>query len=144
MAAKETRIIAHPALASDYAFVSMPQTAWYWLDDLVKKKFPGGGYQALVRTFEGHGGCPQALSAQMRIKAQEHCEQQMARLYNLANDNAPANGYGDLKQNPAFPDAADRSARLPSVYRLFHFMPHATYLTTVWERRNYHLRRPRG
>jgi hypothetical protein len=140
MPAKETRIITHPSLASDYAVVSMPQTAWYWLDDLVKTQFPSGGYKALVQTFGDTSGCPQNLSSRLRAKAQEHCEKQMAEFYNLANDNAPAGGYGDLKSNPACPDTPDLSARMPGVYRLFRFMPHATYLTTVWERRNYHLR----
>ena len=122
--------------------VSMARTAWYWLDDLVERKFPEGGYKALVRSFSKTIDCPQKLSASLRRKAQEHCELQMAELYNLANDNIPADGYKEIRRNPAFPDAPDISARLPTVYRLFHFMPHATYLTTVWERRNYHLRTP--
>lgn len=135
----ETRLLTAPSLSSAHAIVSMPKTAWYWLDDLVKTQFPAGGYRALVRAF-GKTGDTASLSSALRAKAQEHCEAQMADLYNLANDNVPTKGYGDLKRNPAIPSNPDISARMPSVYQLFRFMPHATYLTTVWERRNYHLK----
>gem|GEM_PF-1711193 len=139
MNATETRLLTAPSLTSEHAIVSMPKTAWYWLDDLVKTKFPTGGYKALVRYFARTNDAAE-LSAALRRKAQEHCEGQMATLYNLANDNVPARGYSDLKRNPALPNSPDISANLPSVYQLFRFMPHATYLTTVWERRNYHLK----
>mgnify|MGYP001245943494 CR=1 FL=1 len=135
----ETRILTHTSLTSDYAFVSMPKTAWYWLDDLVRKAYPTGGYRALIRGLKAVEG-PESLSANLHRTAQEHCERQMVSLYNLANDNAPANGYGNLKQNPALPSSPDFSASMPCVYQLFRFIPHATYLTTVWERRNYHLK----
>lgn len=140
MSLKETRIFKHASLSADYAFVSMPQTAWYWLDDLVKRQFPVDGYKALMRTIDDKAGCPQTLSLHLRRRAQEHCEAQMAELYNLANDNQPKAGYADLKANPAHPSSPDISTRMPSMYWLFRFLPHTTYLTTVWERRNYHLR----
>ena len=139
MNATETRIIRHSSLRADYAFVSMPKTAWYWLDDLVRKHYPAGGYHAMMKRMDG-AGCPETLSFNLRRTAQEHCETQMTGLYQLANDNQPANGYGDLKRNPAMPANPDLSVRMPSVYQLFRFMPHATYLTTVWERLNYHLK----
>lgn len=140
MNANETRILQHNSLKADYAFVSMPKTAWYWLDDLVRKSFPYGGYRALVHNIDV-ADCAQSLSLSLRRKAQEHCERQMAALYNLANDNQPANGqYDDLKANPALPEQPDLSASMPCAYQLFRFIPHATYLTTVWERRNYHLK----
>ncbi len=139
MHANETRIIRHSSLTSDYAFVSMPKTAWYWLDDLVRREFPEGGYRALMRGIHD-AASPERLSLELRRKAQEHCETRMAGLYKLANDNIPAKGYGDLKRNPALPSNPDLSARMPSVYQLFYFIPHATYLTTVWERLNYHLK----
>lgn len=139
MNATETRLLTAPSLTSEHAIVSMPRTAWYWLDDLVKTRYPAGGYRALVRAFGGAGDAG-SLSRALRARAQEHCEAQMADLYALANDNAPAAGYGDLKNNPALPSAPDISANMPSVYQLFRFIPHPTYLTTVWERRNYHLK----
>lgn len=139
MNATETRLLTAPSLTSEHAIVSMPKTAWYWLDDLVKTQFPTGGYTALVRYF-GRAHDAADLSSALRRRAQEHCEVQMAGLYNLANDNVPAAGYADLKKNPAIPSAPDISTNFPSVYQLFRFMPHATYLTTVWERRNYHLK----
>lgn len=138
MKSTETRIFPLNSLSSDYTIVSMPKTAWYWLDDLVSKEYPDG-YKSLMRLFK-KSDCVDALSQNLRTKAQEHCEKQMAEIYNLANDNIPSKGYSDLKRNPAYPLEPDLSARMPMVYRLFHFMPHATYLTTVWERRNYHFR----
>lgn len=140
MTLKETRIFKHPSISSDYALVSMPSTAWYWLDDLVSKQYPSGGYKELMKAFDATSDCAQTLSAKLRRRAQEHCETQMGALYNLANDNQPETGYGDFKKNPALPSSADLSTRMPSVYWLFHFLPHPTYLTTVWERRNYHLK----
>ncbi len=140
-ASNETRILSSQILSSHHAVVSMPRTVWYWLDDLVRKSFPDGGYQALVRTFGQKAACPGTLSAHLRRKAQEACDARMAELYNLANDNTPKEGYQDIKFTPAHPEMPDLSARLPSVIWLFRFMPHATYLTTVWERRNYHARR---
>ena len=136
----ETRLLTAPSLSSEHAIVSMPKTAWYWLDDLVKTKFPKGGYRALMNGVAGKADSADGLSSLLRKKAQEHCEVQMTALYNLANDNAPAAGYTELKKNPAFPATPDLSATVPSVYQLFRFLAHPTYLTTVWERRNYHLK----
>lgn len=139
MSAKESRIFRLPVLKSDYAIVSMPQTAWYWLDDLVRRQFPAGGYKAMVRSLD-NTGCADTLSLALRGKAQEYADEKMAELYNLANDNKPANGYDDLKKNASHPASPDHTANMPLAYQLFAFMPHATYLTTVWERRNYHLK----
>lgn len=133
----ETRLLPSPRLSSDYAFVSMPSTAWYWLDDLVSRDYPGG-YKALIRDFQT-ARSPADLSSALRVRAQEHCERQMATLYHLANDNEVPSNVG-LKPNPAHPRQPDFTLRMPSMYQLFHFLPHATYLTTIWERRNYHLK----
>lgn len=140
MKATETRLLTAPSLTSEHAIVSMPATAWFWLDDLVSKQFPVGGYRAMMRGFNDKAGDPATLSTALRRRAQEHCEKQMAAFYNLANDNSPAVGYGDIKRNPALPDAPDISANYPSIYQLFRFLPHVTYLTTIWQRRNYHLK----
>lgn len=143
MASHETRILNASHLTSPHALVSMPRTAWYWLDDLVKRTYPVGGYNALMRAFGQKAHTPDTLIHDLRRKAQEHCERRMADLYGLANDNTPIAGYGELKDSPAFPETADISARMPVVFRLMHFVAHPTYLTTVWERRNYHCPRER-
>lgn len=140
MKVTETRLLTAPSLTSEHAIVSMPTTAWFWLDDLVRKQFPVGGYRAMMRGFNDKANDADGLSSALRRRAQEHCEKQMVTFYNLANDNTPASGYGDIKRNPALPDAPDISANFPSVYQLFRFLPHATYLTTIWQRRNYHLK----
>lgn len=139
MALSETRILPLPASTSAHAVVCMPQTSWYWLDDLVRLRYPGG-YKDLVRAFRSVSETPEELAQVLRREAEAHCQAQMGYLYNLANDNsAPQNRPARLKTSPAHPDTADLSARMPSLYLLFRFLPHPTYLTTVWERRNYHL-----
>ena len=140
MLSQETRILKLPQLNGDYALVSLPRTAWYWLDDFVRTEYSSGGYKALVKDFARQAEGAEELSASLKAKAQELCDRQMSALYNLANDNTPPLRPARLHRNPAHPQTPDISARMPSAYRLFHFMPHATYLTTVWERRNYHLR----
>ncbi len=135
---QETRIIRASTLSTDYAMVTLAKTAWFWLDDLVRDKFPKGGYNALIREFGKGAVGNDDISARLKSQAQSHCDNKMADLYNLANDNVPAAEHINLRKNTALPrQNADISARMPSVYRLFHFMPHATYLTTVWERRHF-------
>lgn len=136
----ETRILPLPTSlsAKHAAIVSMPASAWYWLDDLVSRSYPIGGYKDLVKGFNDANSAEE-LSSALRHHAQQHCDRQMGELYNLSNDNI-SKAKISLKANPGNPDAPDLSRQMPSVYQLFRFMPHPTYLTTVWERRNYHLR----
>ncbi len=139
MSASETRILSLSPLASArLAFISMPRTAWYWLDDLVSRDYPGG-YKALMQGFHNAAKTQEDLVSALRHSAEAHCHNQMGTLYHLANDNArPATARA--KTSPAHPQTPDLSIRMPSVYQLFRFMAHPTYLTTVWERRNYHLK----
>lgn len=134
----ETRILPLSYKSAALAFVSMPKTSWYWLDDLVKNDYPGG-YKDLVRGFHSAAQNPEDLAKALRQRAEAHCHAQMAGLYNLANDNNRPLGCA-AKTSPAHPHTPDLSARMPALYQLFRFLPHPTYLTTVWERRNYHLK----
>ena len=140
MTASETRILHLPLISSTapLAVVSMPKTAWYWLDDLVSRDYPGG-YKALVKDFQKAALTPETLADELRQRAEAHCHTKMGTLYNLANDNARQAGI-PLKTSASHPDTPDHSGRMPALYQLFRFLPHPTYLTTVWERRNYHLR----
>lgn len=139
MNSSETRILPLPSLTQRHsAIVSMPRTAWYWLDDLVNRHYPVGGYKDLVKGFNDANSAEE-LSAALHSQAQRHCEDQMTELYNLANDNI-STSLTTLKRNAGHPEAPDMALTMPSAYQLFRFMPHPTYLTTVWERRNYHLR----
>lgn len=133
----ETRILPLPHKSAAMAFVSMPKTSWYWLDDLVRSEYPGG-YKDLMRGFHSAAQNPEELTRALRQRAEAHCHTQMGGLYNLANDNGRPDSC-TAKTSPAHPNTADLSARMPSLYQLFRFLPHPTYLTTVWERRNYHL-----
>lgn len=145
----ETRILKAPSLAARYAIVTMPRTAWYWLDDLVRRKYPTGGYHALIEAFQkteriqsaAEKNGPESLSRQLSAMAQNHSAARMATLYHLANDNVTDTPRGKIATDRQ-ETRPDYTLRLPTVFRLFRFMPHATYLTTVWERRNYHLTRP--
>jgi hypothetical protein len=139
MSLSETRILPLSAANAAHAVVRMPQTSWYWLDDLVQLRYPGG-YKDLVREFRSAAQTPAELEAILRREAEAHCQTQMGYLYNLSNDNIPPKDRPvPIKTSPAHPETADMSAAMPSLYQLFKFLPHPTYLTTVWERRNYHL-----
>lgn len=139
MALSETRILPLSASTTAHAVVCMPQTSWYWLDDLVRLRYPGG-YKDLVRDFRLAAKTPEELAIALRQEAEAHCHAQMGFIYNLSNDNKPPKErLSTAKISPSHPDMADLSARMPSLYQLFKFLPHPTYLTTVWERRNYHL-----
>lgn len=133
----ETRIIPVPGNRDRYALLSMQQTTWYWLDDLVSRDYQEGGFHALVRAFTNAENV-HSLAQSLKRKADAHCAAQMADLYALSNDNTnvPIEGCASVHRIPAKP----RPVKMPSVYQLFRFMPHATTLTTVWERRNYHLK----
>lgn len=145
MNALETRIVDLPlhlkSPGAPHAIVSMPRSAWGWLDDYVQNHFPAEGYTALMEEFQKEAACPQALSRVLKGKAQEYYESQMATLYDLSNDNAPAAPHLDIKDNPADPFAPEFSnISMPFAYQLFRFVAHATHLSTIWERRYYHLR----
>lgn len=138
MNANETRIFPlSSSMSAEYAIVSMPATTWYWLDDMVSHYYPHGGYSDFIRRVPAEN--PDELTKALGDWAQEYCEGQMAELYSLANDNERI-FPGSRKTSPSHPYIAAYKSRMPTVYQLFRFMPHATYLTTVWERRNYHLR----
>jgi hypothetical protein len=137
----ETRIISLPGTVphskNAHVIVSLPADAWFWLDELVKKRYPKEGYKALIHAFEGSAACPETLSTALRGKAQAHLEHQLAIFYNLANDNGAATvskstKLPSLPENPLYPES-----RMPFAYQLFKFLAHPTHLTTVWERRNY-------
>lgn len=136
----ETRILTIPARNAAHTIVSMPKTAWAWLDDFVESRYPAGGYKALIREFKKEAECPKALSRALKGTVQNYCESQMAVLYDLANDNTPKTPHADIKPMPADPFAPVFGASASYAYQLFRFLPHPTYLSTVWERRNFHLR----
>ncbi|MFA5591760.1 MAG: hypothetical protein WC989_00400 [Micavibrio sp.] len=143
MPANETRILHLPSLSRQHAIVSMPKTDWFWLDDYVRTHYPYNGYKALLREFHGKASSTESLFRLLRSKAKQHCGEQMATLYGLVNDNTPspshAAGETGAPDNPSHPAKPDYFASMPFAYRLFHFLPHPTHLTTVWERKNYHL-----
>lgn len=151
MCLMETRTVPFVSRGRVEMRVELPKTDWYWLDDLVSREYAG----MYVHLFNACGlasfSSQKRLSAELMRTARAHGQKQIERLYNLANDNiskkegsgnAPASKMDNvLSLDIGFHNKNyDLSLKMPSAYRLFHFMPHATSLTTVWERRNYHLK----
>lgn len=93
--ANETRILKAPSLAARYTLVTMPRTAWYWLDDLVRRKYPTGGYHAMIEAFRKRNAqnpppkepALKACSRHLSAMAENHNAARMATLYHLSNDN---------------------------------------------------------
>ncbi len=126
-----SRII--PGLSAEYQIVSLPYWAWYWLEDFMKANRIS--YQGIYETF----GADSNINYTLRNLAELHHEYAMRELYNLANDNEAKNDdiIARIQQNKDQSNRATKSYVLPKIYKLFGFMPCATTLEAVWERRHY-------
>ncbi|MEM8833239.1 MAG: hypothetical protein AAGB32_01745 [Pseudomonadota bacterium] len=121
-----TKII--PGLLNDYRIVSLPYWAWYWLEDfMIKNRI---SYQGIYETF-GNG---QDLNQTLHNIAELHHEHAMREVYNLSNDNEPDE---DVCITHIYRQKSEPQLNLPKIYKLFGFMPCATTLEAVWERRHY-------
>jgi len=117
-----------PGILNDYRLVSLPYWAWYWLEDfMVKNKI---SYQGIYETYGQNSDVDQTLK---RV-AEVHHERSMRTIYNLANDNEPNKQHFLPKIKHT---QKKQITNLPRIYKLFGFMPCATTLEAVWERRNY-------
>lgn len=87
-------------------------------------------YQGIYDTF----GQNRDLNITLREIAELHHEYAMRELYNLANDNE-ADSAEALKK--IYVKKKKQVSNLPRIYKLFGFMPCATTLEAVWERRHY-------
>ncbi len=128
----ETRII--PGLKSAYEIVSLPFWAWFWLDDFMVKHRVS--YTGIYDTFGQNGDFEHTL----KQIAELHHEHAMREVYKLANDNeAQDEHYAEILSRPVGTKKkkAINNINLPHIYKLFGFMPCATTLEAVWERRNY-------
>ena len=123
-----TRII--PGLTDTYQIVSLPYWAWYWLEDFMKQNKIS--YQGIYRTFGSCGDISQTLHQ----LAELHHEYSMREVYSLSNDN-DAEEEQIVTRIKARTKLKQVEARLPKIYKLFGFMPCATSLEAVWERRHY-------
>ncbi|MEM6811326.1 MAG: hypothetical protein AAF549_02555 [Pseudomonadota bacterium] len=124
----QTKLI--PGLSSQYRIVSLPYWAWYWLDDyMTKNKI---SYHGIYKTF----GIQQDITETLKSLAELHHEFSMREVYNLANDNDPCDETIKLRLKKK--KMPEKSYQLPRIYKLFGFMPCATSLEAVWERRNYY------
>jgi uncharacterized protein YukJ len=117
-----------PGLMNDYRIVSLPYWAWYWLEDfMVQNKI---SYQGIYDTF----GENKDLNTTLREIAELHHEHSMRKVYNLSNDNQPTQ-QKTIKE--IYSKKRITTFTLPKIYKLFGFMPCATTLEAVWERRHY-------
>ena len=119
-----------PGLKDEHRLVAMPYWAWHWLEDFMKVNRIS--YQGIYDVFAGHTAKNNKdISDTLLMLAELHHEQTMREAYHLANDNeAPC---VTLK----YKRGADRAQfNLPRIYKLFGFMPCATTLKAVWERRH--------
>jgi hypothetical protein len=122
-----TRIV--PGLKSEYRIVSLPYWAWYWLEDFMKQNRLS--YQGIYNTF----GDRDDVSMTLKNLAALHHEHAMREVYKLSNDNEPDETALIRRLNHK---RAKRSiGAMPRIYKLFGFMPCATSLEAVWERRHY-------
>lgn len=124
-----TRII--PGLRSAYEIVSLPYWAWYWLEDFMRENRIS--YQGIYKTF----GETQDINNTLRHLAEIHHEHAMREIYKLANDNELSDENIMRKIERQKNKATPQEIRLPKIYKLFGFMPCATTLEAVWERRHY-------
>jgi len=126
-----TRII--PGLKSAYQIVSLPYWAWFWLEDFMKKNHIS--YHGIYQTF---GGTTADIGQTLQQIAELHHEYAMREVYNLANDNEPSDEIlsATIKKRTKR-KLQSKEPRLPRIYKIFGFMPCATSLEAVWERRNY-------
>jgi len=132
---EKTRIIIGPQ--SEHRIVSMPNWAWFWLDDFVKNCSPNG-YKGLYASF-GQAISPDNLNEALRDIAKLHQEFCLRELYNLANDDKPSDDYlaARIKNSNVKKLKQKTIDRTPKIYKLFGFMPCPTTLNAVWERQNY-------
>lgn len=124
----KTKII--PGLTDTYQIVSLPYWAWYWLEDFMKQHRIS--YQGIYETF----GAEHDISQTLHQLAELHHEYSMREVYSLCNDNEPEEEQ-IVTHFKARKNQKEIGERLPKIYKLFGFMPCATSLEAVWERRHY-------
>jgi len=128
-----TRII--PGLNSEHRIVSMPIWAWFWLDDFVVNCSPKG-YHGVYEAF-GDAISADNLSETLHRLAQMHQEFCMREVYNLANDDEPDEDYIQSRVVKPIKNKKPTELNLPKIYKIFGFMPCATTLDAVWQRKHY-------
>lgn len=131
--AQVTRVI--PGLNAEHRIVSMPLWAWFWLDDFVTNCSPRG-YKGVYEAF-GDAICPNNLSETLCRLAQLHQDFCLREIYNLANDDEPDEDYIQSRVVEPIKQRQPKELNLPKIYKIFGFMPCATTLDAVWQRKHY-------
>lgn len=132
----KTRVI--PGLNAEYEIVSLPYWAWYWLDDYLQETRLN--YRSLYRNLGQDFFREGEVTDGLIDIAEYQYESFIRESYQLANDNNAAQmSYEDhLKREAGRKKSYNKETKnLPKIYKLFGFMPCATTLEAVWERRHY-------
>ena len=124
----KTKVI--PGLTDTYQIVSLPYWAWYWLEDFMQMHKIS--YQGIYDTF----GANNDISQTLHQLAELHHEYAMREVYSLCNDNEPEEEQ-IVTRLKTRENLKQVEPNLPKIYKLFGFMPCATSLEAVWERRHY-------
>lgn len=127
-APKLTRVI--PGLTAEYQIVSLPYWAWFWLDDFMQANKLS--YKGIYQKIDGDDN----INSTLQNLAEFHHEQIMRKRYNLCNDNQLAKEDIFKHLSHKRTQVKTRDLTLPKIYKLFGFMPCATTLEAVWQRRH--------
>jgi len=131
---KTARIL--PGLQSEYTIVALPYWAWFWLDDHVQTNYPRG-YSQFLSSLNDKIESEDALADHLETYATVIQSSAMRKVYNLANDNNFLCEDVKRRRVSGRPARQIQDVKLPAIYKLFGFMPCATTLEAVWERRHY-------
>jgi len=131
---KTARIL--PGLQSEYTIVALPYWAWFWLDDHVQTNYPRG-YKQFLSSLNDKIESEDALADHLETYATVIQSSAMRQIYNLANDNNFFSEEVIKRSKPKRQKKPMHEVKLPAIYKLFGFMPCATTLEAVWERRHY-------
>lgn len=128
---QKTRII--PGITAEYQIVSLPEWAWYWLDDFMRSHKIG--YKGIYKRFETQNH-KHDITASLCQLAEIHQENIVRQNYSLCNDNK-AKTEDIVRLVSKSTQSSKQDMSFPRVFKLFSFMPHATTLDAVWSRLNH-------
>lgn len=130
-----TRIL--PGLLSEYAIVALPSWAWNWIDDHVEKAY-ANDYGQFIKDARQYLNCDSDLPSFLSLIAEDLRDSRLRDMYHLANDNDIITSLTSLKPKRERSKKYPRSFKFPTIFQIFKFIPHATDMNTLWNRRHYH------
>jgi len=129
-----TRLL--PGLKSEYAIVSLPRWAWIWLDDHIERYY-ANGYEEFIHDYQSFIESDTDLIHYLELLAHDLQEQSMREDHNLANDNEIYASAIWLRPYKPQKNRSEKAFKFPIIFQVFKFLPHATDMQTLWQRKNY-------